>query len=166
MQIVYEGQNLDAGYIQQRVFDAHPELIVTDAAGRRSTEVVTEGSADGTWVRVTMPDDLLTPEQVQAIIDGSRALTLTATKPVIVANGTDETVITCSGTVISGDASLRYTVMLDGQEYTAPGDVPVAGGQAQLALSTLIPGVYTVTLYRKGTVSYQSGFITITAKVS
>ncbi|CAG0964492.1 hypothetical protein ANAEL_00821 [Anaerolineales bacterium] len=100
----------------------------------------------------------------QAVLNGHGVLALISDKSVIAANGTDTAVITVNSPLLLSDSVAIYTVWLDGQVYTAPSDVVISGGQAQLSLSTEIPGEYLVEIKRQGAGRYESGYIQIQAQ--
>ncbi len=100
----------------------------------------------------------------QAILNGHGTLALTSDKTVIAANGTDVGVMTVNSPVLLSDSALTYTVWLDGEIYTAPSSVVVSAGQAQLSLSTEIPGEYLVEIKRQGAGKYESGYVQIQAQ--
>lgn len=115
------------------------------------------------------------PGYVSAILDSSASLDLAlmvlnahdqlvvlTNKASITADGSDTATITCNDAAIGADASVDYTVWLDGVLYSEGSDT-VATGSVVLTLKTNIPGRYLIEVRRQSG-NYASGYVEVTAQ--
>lgn len=119
----------------------------------------TLGSPAGMRVHIPDATSQAKQDQIQSALDNYGALTVTADKTTMT-EGDADPVVSCNDAAISGDATVGYAVLLDGQLY-ADGTDTVTAGSVSLTLSSPVNGVYDVYIYRKSG-TYASGKVSIT----
>lgn len=135
--------------------------LVTDHIARDILGGNTSGISTGPYGTIIhlLNEGQVYQDRAQGILDNWGGLTVTADKTTMT-EGDADPVVSCNDAAISGDATVGYIVLLDGQLY-ADGTDTVTAGSVSLTLSSPVNGSYDVYIYRKSG-TYASGKVTIT----